>query len=125
MAQFIEREDLNLVLGENLSEERFNALYNIALRVVSSGYNGDPALATGRASEVVAGVLFGVMTRILSNPKGARQLQAGPAAVTFGGSDDSIAAVFTLTENERADLAEVSAAPASRSGAFTIRPGIR
>ena len=124
MPRFIERTDFNLVLGEDLSEERFAALYNLALKVVSAAYNGDPVLATGRAAEVISGVLFGVMTRVLSNPKGARQLQAGPAAVTFGGSDVTVAAIFTLTDAERADLAEISLAPTMRSGAFTIRPGV-
>jgi len=122
MAQLIERTDLTLVLGEDISEERFAALYRTALRVVSAAYNGNPEDATGRAAEVVSGVLFGVLVRVLSNPTGARQLSAGPAAVTFGGSDESIAAVFTLTESERADLAAVSATPASTRGAFTIRP---
>ncbi|MBP2323358.1 hypothetical protein JOF56_003743 [Kibdelosporangium banguiense] len=123
MAQLISREELALVLDEDISEARFNALYASGLRVVSAGYNGDPEAAKGRAAQVVAGVLFGVLVRIGSNPKGARQLNAGGAGLTFGGADADIAAVFSLTDDERANLDSVSPAPIGRSRAFTIRPG--
>ena len=119
-------EELNFVLDESLTPQRFDAIYKIGVRVISAAYNGDPDAATGYAAEVVAGVLFGVLARIVSNPKGARQLNAGGAGLTFGGSDENIASVFSLTDDERADLAAVSpGAPAGRTGhgAFTIRPG--
>jgi hypothetical protein len=122
VAQLISREELALVLDEDISEDRFNALYRAGLRVVSAGYNGDPDDATDRTAQVVSGVLLGVLVRIVANPKGARQLNAGGAGLTFGGSDADIAAVFSLTDDERADLAEVSPAPTGRSGAFTILP---
>lgn len=122
MAQLISREELSLVLDEDISVDRFTALYDQALRVVSSGYDGDPEAAIGRAADVVAGVLFGVMVRIQSNPKGARQLSATSASVTFGGSDVEISSIFTLTSAERATLAEVSPGITTRSGAFSITP---
>ena len=123
MAQLITREELALVLDETISPERFDALYRLGLRVVATGY-ADPESATGRAAEIVSGVLFGVLARILSNPKGARQLVGGPASVTFGGSDVEVAAIFTLTDQERADLADAANTTGLRpSGAFTIRPG--
>ncbi len=74
-------------------------------------------------AEVVSGVLFGVLVRIASNPKGARQLNAGGAGLTFGGADADIASVFSLTDDERADLAAVSPQAVGGTGAFTIRPG--
>ncbi len=122
MAQLITREELSFVLDEDISAERFNALYKTGLRVVRSGYRGDPEAADPDAAEIIAGVLTGVLVRIVSNPKGARQLNAGGAGLTFGGSDADIAQVFTLTDDERADLAAVSP-QTIRSGAFTIRPG--
>lgn len=120
----ITAEELGLVLDETLSAERFNALYRAGLRVVSAGYNGDPEAATGWQADVVSGVLMGVLVRIASNPKGARQLNAGGAGLTFGGADADIASVFSLTDDERADLAAVSPTkiPGSSGGAFTIRP---
>ncbi len=123
MPQLITAEELSLVLDETISPERFNALYKTGIRVVRSGYLGDPEEADPHAREVVAGVLFGVMVRIASNPKGTRQLNAGGAGLTFGGTDDTIAKVFTLTADELDRLAEVSPTPPARSGAFTIRPG--
>ncbi|MDT8915755.1 hypothetical protein [Amycolatopsis sp. PS_44_ISF1] len=123
MAQLISREELAFVLDEDLSEDRFDSLYRSGLRVVSAGYNGDPEDSTGRAALVVSGVLLGVLVRIVANPKGARQLNAGGAGLTFGGSDADIATVFSLTDDERADLATVSPTPPGRgSGAFTILP---
>ncbi|WP_394620945.1 hypothetical protein JNUCC0626_18180 [Lentzea sp. JNUCC 0626] len=122
MAQLVSREELALVLDEAISAERFNALYSTALRIVRTGYDGDPEAATGRALDVVTGVLQSVLARILTNPKGARTVGLGSANVTFGGQDSDIANVFALTEAERADLTEVSPRPV-RSGAFTIMPG--
>ncbi len=122
MPQLITREELALVLDETISEERFDALYKTGLRVVRSGYPGNPEEAEVNAREIIAGVLFGVLARIVSNPKGARQLNAGGAGLTFGGSDDEIRAIFSLTDDERADLAAASP-QATRTGAFTIRPG--
>jgi hypothetical protein len=123
MAQLITREELALVLDETISPERFVALYNQGLRIVSTGY-ADPESATGRAAEIVSGVLFGVLARIVSNPKGARQLVGGPASVTFGGSDVEIASIFTLTDQERADLFDAATPGGVQGGgAFTIRPG--
>jgi hypothetical protein len=123
MAQLITHEELALVLDETISLARFNALYRLGLRVVATGYD-NPEAAVGRAAEIVSGVLFGVMARFLSNPKGARQLVGGPASVTFGGSDVEVAAIFTLTPQERADLADAANATGIRpGGAFTIRPG--
>jgi len=118
-------EELNFVLDESLTPQRFNAIYKIGLRVISAAYLGNPEETTGYAAEVVAGVLFGVLARIVSNPKGARQLNAGGAGLTFGGADADISAVFSLTDDERRDLAAVSpGATTGRSGgAFTIRPG--
>ena len=124
MPQLITAEDLALVLDEPISDDRFDALYAQGLRIVRSGFTGDPETVTGRAADVVAGVLFGVISRIVANPKGARQLNAGSAAVTFGGADAEIASVFTLTAAERASLAEVNVV-GSGGGAFTIRPGRR
>lgn len=125
MAHLIERSHLALVLGEEISQEQFDALYRAGITVISAGYHGNPEEATGHAAEVITGVLFGVMVRIQSNPKGARQLVAGPASVTFGGADDDIAEVFTLTEWERLDLEAVSPVRTSGAKAFTIRPGAR
>lgn len=123
MAQLITREELALVLDETISAERFEALYSQGLRIVASGYP-DPETATGRAAQIVSGVLFAVLARIVSNPRGARQLVGGPASVTFGGSDSNVASVFTLTDQERSDLADALAPPGTvRTGAFTIRPG--
>ena len=124
MAQLITREELALVLDETISAERFAALYKIGLRVVRSGWIGDPEDAPTNAAEVIAGVLFGVVARIVSNPRAARQLNAGGAGLTFGGSDAEIRAVFTLTDDERATLAEAQRGVSGvGSGAFSIRPG--
>lgn len=120
MAALITREEVALVLDEDISVDRFDALYRQALRVVRTGYDGDPEAATGRTADVIAGVLFSVAARILSNPRAARQLNGGPAAVTFGGSDQDIRAVYSLSDAERADLVDVSTAGGS-SAAFTIR----
>lgn len=123
MAQLITREELALVLDETISPERFEALYRQGLRVVASGYS-DPESAVGRAAEIVSGVLFAVLARIVSNPKGARQLVGGPASVTFGGSDIEISSIFTLTDQERADLADAAdPTGVTTSGAFSFRPG--
>jgi hypothetical protein len=122
MAQLISREELALVLDEDISQDRFDAVYSVALRAVRTGYSGDPEAATGRALDVVTGVLQGVIVRILANPKGVRTLGLGSANVTFGGKDTEVAFIFALTEGERADLAEVSSAVGSARGAFTIRP---
>lgn len=122
MAQLVSREELALVLDESISEERFNALYNTARRIVQSAWTGDDVdTLTGRTGDVVASVLMSVMARIVSNPKGARTLQGGPAAVTFGGADGEITRVFALNEDERAALDSVSAR-VTTGGAFTIRP---
>lgn len=118
----ITRDEFALITGESVTQPQFDALYAAARRVVSSAYDGPVDEATGRPADVVGGVLLSVMTRILSNPKGARQLVAGPASVTFGGSDVEVAAIFTLTPTERADLESVSTVDLD-SGAFTIRPG--
>lgn len=126
MAPLVTAEELSLVLDEEISAERFAALYRTGLNVVASGYNGDPEEATGWAASVVAGVLSGVLVRITSNPKGTRQLNAGGAGITFGGADETIATVFSLTSSERQALESVSPLPvvgASGSRAFTIRPG--
>lgn len=122
MAQLVTREELAFVLDEDFSEDRFNAIYRTGVRVVSSGYRGDPEAAVGQTAEVIAGVLFGVMVRIASNPKGQRQINAGGAGLTFGGTDDTIAKIFTLTDEELDRLAEVSPTPPRVGGAFTIRP---
>ncbi len=122
MAQLITVEELNYILDETITPERFTALYKIGLRVIRSAYRGDPEQADPDAAEVIAGVLTGVLARIVSNPRGARQLNAGGAGLTFGGSDSEISAVFSLTDDERADLASVSPL-APTTGAFTIRPG--
>ncbi len=122
MTTLITREELEHVLDEDITPERFESLYRIGVRVVSSGYRGDPEAATGQTAEVIAGVLFGVVVRIASNPKGQRQINAGGAGLTFGGTDDTIAKIFTLTDEELDRLAEVSPEPPRQSGAFTIRP---
>jgi len=121
MAPLISREELALVLEEDIRQDRFDALYNIALRTIRTGYDGDPEAATGRAADVVAGVIQSVMVRIMTNPKGARSVGLGAANVTFGGGDVDIANVFSLTAAERDDLSSVSPIPSAR-GAFTVRP---
>ena len=121
--RLVTRDDVNLILDESLSEERFHALYTVARRVVQAAYPTDVDALTGRPAEIVAGVLTGVIARIVSNPKGARQLNAGGAGLTFGGSDAEIARAFTLNATEREALAEAADVPGTRSGAFTIRPG--
>lgn len=120
MAQLITREELAHVIDESISEERFNGLYDAAIRVVRTGYRGDPEQATGYAADVITGVLQGVMMRIMANPKGARTVGLGSANVTFGGKDSEVANVFALNEYERADLARVS--PRRSTGVFTISP---
>ena len=128
MPQLITREELALVLDETISPERFNALYKVGVRVVRTGYRGNPEEADADAAEVIAGVLFGVIARIASNPKGARQLNAGGAGMTFGGSDADINAAFSLTDAERADLAYAAGLAngvARSGGAFTIHPWSR
>lgn len=122
MPTLITREELEHILDEDITPERFESLYRIGIRVVSSGYRGNPEEAVGQTAEVIAGVLFGVVVRIASNPKGTRQLNAGGAGLTFGGTDDTIAKVFTLTDEELDRLAEVSPEPPRAAGAFTIRP---
>lgn len=122
MAQLIDRMELALVLDETISPEKFEALYRTGIRVIRTAYRGDPEDADLDAREALAGILFGVCVRIASNPKGARQLNAGGAGLTFGGADADIASVFSLTDDERADLAALLPAAASRSGAFTIMP---
>lgn len=123
MADLITRDEMALVLDEPLSDERFAALYALGMRVVRSGFRGDVDALDPTDADIVAGVLFGVMARILSNPKGARQLVGGPASVTFGGSDAEVAAIFTLTDSERVDLATVASGGLTGRRAFTIRPG--
>lgn len=119
----ITREELGLVLDEDFSQPRFDALYKIGLRVVRQAYKGDPEAADDETSEVIAGVLFGVIARIVANPKGARQLMAAGAGLTFGGTDADIASIFTLTDDERDALDAVSPSRgATGSAAFTIRP---
>ena len=120
MAQLISRAELSLVLEEDIAQDRFNALYNIALRIVRTGYEGDPEAAVGRAADVVAGVIQSVIVRIMTNPKGARSVGLGSANVTFGGGDTEIANIFSLTPAERDDLDSVSPIPSAR-GAFTVR----
>lgn len=120
MAPLISREELALVLGEDIPEDRFAAVYAMAVRAIRSAYKGDPEEATGDAEDTVIGVLQSVVVRILTNPKGARTVGLGSANVTFGGPDVEIARVFLLTEDERAELAAVS--PGRRTGAFTINP---
>ncbi len=126
MPQLISREELALVLDEDISVERFNALYSISRRIVQGAFPSDIEALTGPTSDAVAGVLVSVMARILSNPKGARTLSAGAAAVTFGGHDAEITRIFSLNEDERAALDEAARPPSGvTSGAFTIRPGRR
>lgn len=121
----VSRDELALTLDESISEERFAALYTIARRIVQGAIAADVETLTGTAADGVAGVLTSVMARILSNPKGARTLQGGPAAVTFGGADAEITRIFSLNEDERRTLEDAVRAPGARSGAFTIRPGLR
>lgn len=123
MAQLITVEELALVLDEDISEDRFDALYNTARRIVQGAYPSDVEALTGTSADVVAGVLTSVMARILSNPKGARTLAAGPASVTFGGADAEITRIFSLNDDERAALEDAARPLGGRSGAFTIRPG--
>lgn len=121
----VTRQELELILDETISDERFQALYATAFRIVQSYTHFDIAAITGRAADIVAGVLTSVMARIVTNPKGARTLSAGAASVTFGGADAEITRTFTLNEDERDALSVAAAidAPASRlGGAFTIRP---
>src|SRR5207253_2965771 len=75
----ITRDDFALVLGEDVTQERFDALYRRGLSIVRTGYRGDPEAASDDARETVASVLFGVMVRIIANPKGARAVAAGRA----------------------------------------------
>lgn len=121
----VTRDEFNLILDESVSEARFAALYTIARRIVQGAYPTDVEILSGRPAEIVAGVLTSVMARILSNPKGARTLSAGAAAVTFGGADAEITRIFTLNADERAALDDAAYIPSGRSGAFTIRPGRR
>lgn len=124
MPALITRDDLALVIDEAVTEERFDKLYATSLRIVRTGFDGDPEATTDRTRDVVAAVLFGVMVRIVANPKGARAVAAGSASVTFGGADGDIASIFALTDAERDDLASVSStggSPFTRS-AFTARP---
>lgn len=121
MPPLISREELALVLGEDIPEERFTALYSWTLRILRTGYDGNPEAAVGRDLDVITGVAQSVMVRILTNPKGARAVGLGSANVTFGGADTDVANVFSLTDTERDDLSAISAVPVS-SGAFTIRP---
>ena len=126
MPQLVTREELALLLDETISEERYAALYATAWRIVQSYAHTDINDVTGRAAEIVAGVLTSVMARIVSNTKGARTLSAGSAAVTFGGADAEITRTFTLNEDERDALetaARIDAPVSIGSGAFTIRPG--
>ncbi len=126
MPQLVTVEELSLLLDETITVERYNALYVTAHRIVQSYTHMDINDVTGRAADIVAGVLTSVMARIVSNPKGARTLSAGSAAVTFGGADAEITRTFTLNEDEREALdaaARIDAPAAIGSGAFTIRPG--
>ncbi len=123
MPLLVTREEINLVLDENVSVERFDALYTITSLVITSAYPVDVDALTGIKAEIVGGVMTSVMARILANPRGARTLSAGAAAVTFGGDDAEITRIFSLSASERAVLESAlvldSAAP--RTGAFTIR----
>ncbi len=124
MPQLVTQEEINLVLDETVSEERFDALYTVTRRVITSAYPVDVDGLTGLKAEIVAGVMTSVMARILANPKGARTLSAGAAAVTFGGNDAEITKIFSLNASERAALESALALDAvtPRTGAFTIRP---
>ncbi len=126
MPQLVTAEELSLLLDETVPEARYVALYNTASRIVQAHTHLDINDATGRSADIIAGVLTSVMARIVSNPKGARTLSAGSAAVTFGGADAEITRTFTLNEDEREALdaaARIDAPAAIGSGAFTIRPG--
>lgn len=121
MPPLITRTEVEGLLDESFTPERFDAAYTSTLRVIKTAYKGDPEAATGHAADVVAGVVQSVLVRLLTNPKGARTVGLGSANVTFGGPDEDIARVFSLTDEEREDLAAVSPEPARRA-AFTIRP---
>lgn len=122
----VSREEFALVMDEDVSVERFNALYATARRIAQGAYPTDVEDLTGRPADVVAGVITSVMARILSNPKAARTLSAGAAAVTFGGADAEITRVFSLNEDERLAMADAQRVVGLRTGAFTaFRPGLR
>lgn len=88
---------------------------------MKTGFAGDPEATTDHARDVVTAVLFGVMVRIISNPKGARAIAAGPASVTFGGADGDVASIFALSDSERLDLASINAGARHYTRAFTAR----
>ncbi len=125
-APLVTREELGFVLDEAIPPARYQALYRAATRIVQAHTHLDINQATGRSADIIAGVLTSVMARIVSNPKGARTLSAGSAAVTFGGADAEITRTFTLNEDERESLdaaARIDAPASIGTGAFTIRPG--
>lgn len=122
----VTREEFNLVLDEDVSVERYTALYTVARRVVQAAFPTSVDALTGQSAEIVAGVLTSVMARILSNPTGARTLSGGAAAVTFGGADAEITRIFTLNSAERQALTDAALAiTGSAGGAFSIRPWSR
>ncbi len=126
MPQLVTAEELSLLLDETIPPARYTALYATASRIVQAHTHLDINDATGRSADIIAGVLTSVMARIVSNPKGARTLSAGSAAVTFGGADAEITRTFTLNEDEREALenaARIDAPASIGTGAFTIRPG--
>lgn len=116
----VDRVEFSLINGEDLSAEKFTALYNRTLKIVRPAYSGDIDTATGRAADVIHNVFVSVMSRLHNNPRGARSLGVGTANVTFGWSDGEVGNIYGLTDNEARDLAALSITSGT---AFSIRPG--
>jgi hypothetical protein len=120
----VSRRDLAAAMQEDLDAPLFNAHYNRALRMIRTAYTaGDPELATGRALDLVTNVCEGIMIRLFTNLKGVRSVGLSGISLTFGGSDDEITSVLSLTDKERADLelaTRLSGDAPAGNRAFTI-----
>lgn len=101
-------EGIARILGTPVSTERAADIHAATLRLIRTGYRPDPMLAEGYAAEVLESVYTSVAMRLLTNPTGARSLGLGSASVTFGGSDEGLSSVASLTDAERADLSSLA-----------------
>lgn len=105
----VSREDLAAIGGLTITDAHFDAVDRRVRSMLAAVYRPPLDAATGRASSVLSAVYTSAALRILANPMGARSISLGSASITTGGSDVSISQPLSLTAEERADLAELSA----------------
>lgn len=103
----VTREDLQNLTENPITEARFQSVRTLVMGLIRTFYRREPDYAEGREAMILNAVFASAALRILTNPTGARSVGLGSANVTFGGTDEDIANIGSLSASERLALSSL------------------